>query len=1242
MTENAWPERSWQIRISRAVLQNDGTYKEGVVQGGGVWVGEKYILTCAHVIGEPSQQVYARFTFASEKPILAHVALDWNGWLPEEQGDLALLELEEDPPIKAKPAPLRLGRDAIGRLCDAYGYPKGHEGGVHSAPTINGLARDGWFQLTAQVAHGHPIQKGFSGTGLFEEVTKAVVGIVVAKDLAAEVKGGFAIPLQHAKKAFPRISPWLGWRLSTDEYFNEHWSPSARGVHEGTIPGWYFTGRKNLIATLTDWLENDPPDRKFRVVTGPVGAGKSALLSWICALSDPFLRQQIEKQNPKALEGFEALPALGRISAAIWAHDASFDDIARSLATSLGVPAPHDASPADVLAALREHQLWDATPITVVIDALNEAKEPVRTVNKLLIPLARDLDLRIIVGTRLDDNGQLQDSFRQGAVAYALNESPWFDNRDVFEYVAACLRADFNPRHPTGYRDNPKACEAVASAIADASAGNFLVAGRVARACADEPVVEGNIGNEHIALIRAAVRRLVKENTEQSKYTNSDGYPQPLPTSTKTATMPVHTTEGANAASRISSKRSFLGNKLRPNHMLYPNEALTSGNGHFELVYQDDGNLVLYGPGGPKWSSQTDNMTPGRCIMQDDGNFVVLSSESFPQWASDTAGNPGAHLIVQDDGNLVIYRPDSTAIWSTATDVFSSVDLSGQSVPQPSAEKTRGDIELEIRQGVKPKEYRARVIYAPAGVDASSVFNLDVRGILNTHEELEANILSTAVSSRRIMPSAEKKVQDVGHRLFEALFSKSLYAAYKASQALQPEGQQLRVVLRLDAPELAALPWEMLYDKDAGTYLCRTQPLIRRLPVPEYHSKTLKIKGPLRILGIVSSPRDLPSLDVDSEKRHLTDALATPIRDGRIELVWAPAATWNGLASLLLSGPWHAVHFIGHGDYDVAAGSGTLALEGDDGNGVMTRASDIVDLFSVAEPRPRLVVLNSCLSGRTGETDMFAGVAGALIRSGISAVLAMQFTVSDTAAIAFSRGLYVAVANNRGVDEATRVGRIAILGNQSGSLEWITPVLYLREGSSQLFEIDIDPALLAPSIPKAESPDVVMRLQELATEYNLLRNTDDSPERRRLMTGVVARMLTLCKSSSPEELKNIPSWLHSTGKEGLGARLAAYAVLYVYPDPPLAPSIAQSAITEEPKHRARFSEYWGLRALRRQIILDPEFVDRNTVRLLKLRLAELSPKCDRAHELSRIIGMLSDSTISQSHSSEPGGGEYGW
>ncbi|MFJ4029382.1 CHAT domain-containing protein [Paenarthrobacter sp. NPDC089989] len=374
------------------------------------------------------------------------------------------------------------------------------------------------------------------------------------------------------------------------------------------------------------------------------------------------------------------------------------------------------------------------------------------------------------------------------------------------------------------------------------------------------------------------------------------------------------------------------------------------------------------------------------------------------------------------------------------------------------------DIELEIVTGSARGEYAVHVVRAPAGGHASGTFTLDVDSIQDRLPQLEATVLASAVAARRTLPVAEVAVREVGQELFQALFTREVYGTYRASLgAAQHAGQQLRVVLRLSAPELAMMPWETLFDPETETYLCQTEPLLRHVPAPDYNLNPLDVAPPLRILGIVASPRDLPALDIQTEKDHLSRALAGPVDEGRVELVWSKTGTWDDVQSMLLAGPWHVVHFVGHGDYDSRTDEGRIALVGPDGRAAMVRAVRLMALLSVASPRPRLVVLNSCSSGEMGQADLFSGTASALVRSGIGAVAAMQFAISDAAAIAFAHGFYAAIANGRTVDEAARVGRISVMASPDGTLEWVTPALYVRGGSTQLFTLKGTPRAPAPA-----------------------------------------------------------------------------------------------------------------------------------------------------------------------------------
>jgi thioredoxin len=362
-------------------------------------------------------------------------------------------------------------------------------------------------------------------------------------------------------------------------------------------------------------------------------------------------------------------------------------------------------------------------------------------------------------------------------------------------------------------------------------------------------------------------------------------------------------------------------------------------------------------------------------------------------------------------------------------------------------------IEVAIGPGGAPGMFKVEVVASPAG-EASAIVQLDADALLARRGQLQQAVLASAVPSRRVLPETEQPVREVGQVLFAGLLGTGEVAGrYRAAAAVAAlRGEGLRVVLRIDTPALAGLPWEAMYDQAAGAYVCRQDQLVRHVPVASVPAP-LRVRPPLRILGVVSSPRGLPALDVDKERDQLARALAGPVGQGLAELHWAPSATWADLQDLLLDRGWHVLHFIGHGDFDPGRDEGILALTREDGRADMVAAHRLTDLLHQARPMPRLVVLNSCSGAVAGASDLFSGTAAALVRGGISAVAAMQYEISDPAAVVFARGFYAAIARGRGVDDAVSSGRVAILGLSDRTLEWVTPVLYLRGHDTRLFTL---------------------------------------------------------------------------------------------------------------------------------------------------------------------------------------------
>lgn len=371
--------------------------------------------------------------------------------------------------------------------------------------------------------------------------------------------------------------------------------------------------------------------------------------------------------------------------------------------------------------------------------------------------------------------------------------------------------------------------------------------------------------------------------------------------------------------------------------------------------------------------------------------------------------------------------------------------------------------------------YRAKVVESPAG-QATADFQLPVSAL-----EMENFILRIGRSLgamrrdveqvRRLESSEREAIKSFGGRLFEAVFDGEVKGCLRASlnEAFRRDAG-LRIRLRLsETPELADVPWEYLYNPSMNRFftLSTETPLVRYLDLPE-GPRTLGVKAPLRILAMISSPHGYPQLDVAQEWDKLTEAVGDLERDGKVTLSRLPKATLADLQRELRRGEYHILHFIGHGGFVERAEDSALLLEDDQGRGRLVVGQDLGTILHGYRPL-RLTVLNACEGARGSPTDPFSGVAQGLVQQGVPAVIAMQFEITDRAAITFAQEFYGALSDGYPVDTSLAEARRAIFAS-GNEIEWATPVLYMRSPNGRIFKIDRRPREAAP--PPAEVPAV--------------------------------------------------------------------------------------------------------------------------------------------------------------------------
>ena len=363
---------------------------------------------------------------------------------------------------------------------------------------------------------------------------------------------------------------------------------------------------------------------------------------------------------------------------------------------------------------------------------------------------------------------------------------------------------------------------------------------------------------------------------------------------------------------------------------------------------------------------------------------------------------------------------------------------------------TYQDFDLLIERG-PPDGFRARVLRSPMGESAFVQFFLPFSEV-----ELENLVLKVGPSRRGTRGPGRPEstlLKDFGGKLYGAVFTDELRDLLRSSlNQTRAQGVGLRLRLRLaDVPELANLPWEFLYDPRLNRFLAQSRhtPLVRYLDLPD-PPQPRGVAGPLRLLVMISSPSGYYPLDVEQEWRLLTGALAEPQQQGRVVIERLPA-TMSTLRRRLRQEEFHIFHFVGHGSYKREWDDGVLVMEDRNGQPHEVTGEELGGLLNESD-HTRLAVLNACEGARGGVSDPFAGVAQSLIQQGLPAVVAMQFAITDDAAIIFAHELYAAIADGYPLEAALADARGAIR-DEGNPTEWGTPVLYSRAPDGRLFDL---------------------------------------------------------------------------------------------------------------------------------------------------------------------------------------------
>lgn len=410
----------------------------------------------------------------------------------------------------------------------------------------------------------------------------------------------------------------------------------------------------------------------------------------------------------------------------------------------------------------------------------------------------------------------------------------------------------------------------------------------------------------------------------------------------------------------------------------------------------------------------------------------------------------------------------------------------------------------DFRLRITCREDGSYDVEADGGEGETARANFELPFTADDMGDIAERVARTRRVTRGRQPATSvRKMEQFGGQLFETVFKPDIDRIYRtACQRVEDRDVGIRLVLALqNAPGLMDVPWEFLFDRPNFLSLSRTSPVVRVLELPHVR-KPVKIEGAVRVLGMVSSPLNYPTLDVEAERRVVDDALAPLVRQGLAEVVWLPSASLSALNEALMSGDFHVFHYVGHAGFDSHASEGVLVLEhAEDRSGDEVSGRNLGAILCDHRPL-RLAVINACEGARSSPDDAFTGVGSCLAEREIPAIVAMQYQITDTAALVFARSFYRSLVGRRQpVDIAVADARKELFAQDAEALEWATPVLFMGKHDVSLFDFrghDTDEHVPSPDVTQvAPRHDRQQRTGgDHAPTQPELDDRDAQPERR--------------------------------------------------------------------------------------------------------------------------------------------------
>lgn len=276
--------------------------------------------------------------------------------------------------------------------------------------------------------------------------------------------------------------------------------------------------------------------------------------------------------------------------------------------------------------------------------------------------------------------------------------------------------------------------------------------------------------------------------------------------------------------------------------------------------------------------------------------------------------------------------------------------------------------------------------------------------------------------------------RELGNRVFQQLPA-GLQKLLRSGTA----AQLLRVAVVSSGTGLDMLPWEWLNGGQRRTFAaCPGMRFVRLVP-SLYAPPPLTVTPPLRVLVVITNPKDERLLRPDVEWRVVTQGL-----DGNLQyetrLLLRPER--DGLREALEWSP-HVLHYVGHAG--ISGSMGNIILHDDRGGTSWLSASEVARILPSSV---RLLCLSTCVTAPNYQAGGLVRFAHAAAELALPTTIVNQYALAEGTSVEFWKGFYPAlVAGDGDVVEAFHDARLAARRADDEYWDWASFSLVIRDGT---------------------------------------------------------------------------------------------------------------------------------------------------------------------------------------------------